>query len=226
MILKKAGMITIGQSPRIDIVPEMREVMGPEIEIMEAGALDGLTLEEVKRFYPRRGDYILCTRMSDGTEVVIAKRFILPRVQQCIDLLTGRGAEILVFICTGHFPPFSSKRLFVEAQKILDHFILALHGENERMGLLIPLSDQIEQARRKYRRLKGEMIIRSASPYASEDEVTQTAKELKKADPHLIVMHCMGYTQAMKKKVMEITGKPTILARSLVARTVKELISD
>jgi hypothetical protein len=30
----------------------------------------------------------------------------------------------------------------------------------------------------------------------------------------------------MKKKVMEITGKPTILARSLVARTVKELISD
>jgi protein AroM len=226
MILKKAGMITIGQSPRIDIVPEMREVMGPEIEIMEAGALDGLTLEEVKRFYPRRGDYILCTRMSDGTEVVVAKRFILPRVQQCIDLLTGRGAEILVFICTGHFPPFSSKRLFVEAQKILDHFILALHGENERMGLLIPLSDQIEQARRKYRRLKGEMIIRSASPYASEDEVTQTAKELKKADPHLIVMHCMGYTQAMKKKVMEITGKPTILARSLVARTVKELISD
>jgi protein AroM len=225
MILKKAGMITIGQSPRIDIVPEMREVMGPEIEIMEAGALDGLSLEEVKRFYPKGRDYILCTRMSDGTEVVVAKRFIIPRVQKCIDLLTQRGAEIIVFICTGHFPPFSSKRLFVEAQKIVDHFILALHGENERMGLLIPLSDQIEQVRRKYRRLKGEMIIRSASPYASEDEVTQTAKELKKADPHLIVMHCMGYTQAMKKKVMEITGKPTILARSLVARTVKELIS-
>ena len=225
MTLKRVGMITIGQSPRIDIVPEMREVIGPEIEIMEAGALDGLTLEEVKRFYPRRGDYILCTRMSDGTEVVVAKRFILPRVQQCIDLLTERGAEILVFICTGHFPPFSSKRLFVEAQKILDHFILALHGENERMGLLIPLSDQIEQARRKYRRLKGEMIIRSASPYASEDEVTQTAKELKKADPHLIVMHCMGYTQDMKKKVMEVTGKPTILARTLVARTLKEMLS-
>jgi protein AroM len=225
MILRKIGMITIGQSPRIDVVPEMREVLGTDVEILEAGALDGLSLEEAKRFYPKGRDYVLCTRMSDGTEVVVAKRFILPRVQQCIDLLTERGAEILVFICTGHFPPFSSKRLFVEAQKIVDHFILALHGENERMGLLIPLSDQIEQARRKYRRLKGEMIIRSASPYASEDEVTQTAKELKKADPHLIVMHCMGYTQAMKKKVMEITGKPTILARSLVARTLKEMLS-
>jgi protein AroM len=224
MIQKRIGMITIGQSPRVDIVPEMSEILGPEVEIVEAGALDGLTLEEVKKFYPKRGDYILCTRMSDGTEVVVAKRFLLPRVQQCIDLLTKKGAEILLFLCTGKFPQFSSKRLLIEAQKILDHFILALHGENERMGLLIPLSDQVDQARKKYYRLKGEMIIKAASPYAQKDEISLAAKELKKADPHVIVMHCMGYTQGMKEKVREITGKPTVLARSIVARTLKELI--
>jgi len=221
---KKIGMITIGQSPRMDIIPEMRQVLGDGIEILEAGALDGLTLEEVKKFYPKKRDYILCTRMSDGTEVVVAKRFILPRVQRCIDLLTERGAKVLLFLCTGRFPEFSSKRLFIEAQKILDHFMLALLREEERMGLLIPLPDQIEQAKKKYDRLKGEIIIKAASPYAKKDEVALAAKELKKVDPHVIVMHCMGYTQAMKKKVMEITGRPTVLARSLVARTLKELI--
>jgi protein AroM len=195
------------------------------VEILEAGALDGLTLGEVKKFYPRKGDYILCTRMTDGTEVVVAKRFIIPRVQQCTDLLTEKGAEILVFICTGHFPRFFSERLFVEAQQIVDHLILALHGENQRMGLLIPLSDQIKQARKKYDRLKGKMIIKAASPYASEDEISIATEALKKADPHVIVMHCMGYTQAMKKKVMEITGKPTVLARTLVARALKEMLS-
>jgi protein AroM len=224
MILKKIGMITIGQSPRIDIVPEMKEVLEPNVEILEAGALDGLTLEEVKKFYPKRQDYILCTRMSDGTEVVVAKRFLLPRVQKCIDQLTGKGAEILLLLCTGKFPQFSSKRLLIEPQKILDHFILALLGENERMGLLIPLSDQVGQEKRKYRRLKGQMIIKAASPYALKDEVSMAAEELKKEDPHVIMMHCMGYTQAMKKKVMEITGKPTILARSMVARTLRELL--
>ncbi len=225
MTFKKIGMITIGQSPRIDIVPEMQEILGTDVEILEAGALDGLTLEEVKRFYPKGKDYILCTRMSDGTEVVVAKRFIVPRVEKCIGLLTQRGAEIIVFNCTGHFPPFSSKRLFIEAQKIVDHFILALHGENERMGLLIPLSDQIKQARKKYDRLKGRVVIKAASPYASEDEISIAAEALKRADPHVIVMHCMGYTRTMKKRVMEITGKPTVLARSLVARTLKELLS-
>jgi protein AroM len=225
MSLKKIGMITIGQSPRTDILPEMKEILGEDVEIMEAGALDGLTFEEVKAFYPRRGDYILCTRMSDGTEVVVAKRFILPRVQRCIDLLSRRGSEMIVFICTGRFPPFSSKRLFIESQKILDHLILALHGEKERIGLLVPLSSQIGQARKKYDRFKGRMIIKAASPYAPGDEISTTAKAFKKANPHVIVMHCMGYTQTMKERVMEVTGRPTVLARTLVARVVKELIS-
>jgi protein AroM len=224
MTSKKIGMITIGQSPRVDIVPEMRVILGPDTEIIEAGALDGLSLGEVKTFYPKKGDYILCTRMANGTEVVVARKFILPRVQRCIDLLTKKGAEILLFLCTGKFPEFKSKRLFLESQKILDHFLLALHGEQEKIGLIIPLADQIRQAKNKYRRLKGRIIIQAASPYATQDEMRLAAEVLKKADPHVIVMHCMGYTLEMKQKVMEITGKPTVLARSLVARMLKELI--
>jgi protein AroM len=226
MIPKKIGMITIGQSPRRDIIPEMKGILGKEVEIIEAGALDGLTLEEVKAFYPKGRDYILCTRMSDGTEVVVAKRFIIPRVKECIDLLSLKGAEIIVFICTGKFPPFTSNKLFVESQKILDHFISALHGEKEKIGLLIPLSAQIEQAKKKYERLRGRIIIQAASPYALRDEISIAAEALRAADPHVIFMHCMGYTQAMKRKVMETTGKPTVLARTLVARTVKELLSS
>jgi protein AroM len=225
MIQKKIGMITIGQSPRVDVVPEMREILGDGIEIIEAGALDGLTKEEVKKFYPKNRDYILCTRMSDETEVVVAKRFIVPRVQHCIDLLTERGAEILLFLCTGRFPEFHSKRLFIEAQQIVDHTMEALQSKKGKIGLVIPLKNQIGQARKKYHRLTGKVVIKAASPYALTDEVAIAAEALKKADPQVIVMHCMGYTREMKKKVMEITGKPTLLARTLVARTLKELLS-
>lgn len=40
---KKIGAITIGQSPRIDVIPEMQEILGENVIILEAGALDGLT---------------------------------------------------------------------------------------------------------------------------------------------------------------------------------------
>lgn len=225
MNMKKVGMITIGQSPRVDVIPEMKGILGAEIEVLEAGALDGLSREEVKGFYPKKGDYILCTRMADGTEVIIGKKFILPRMQQCINLLTGKGAETILLLCTGKFPEFSSERLLIEPQKILDNFILALQGKGQRMGLMIPLQGQMEQAQKKYRRIKGEIIIQAASPYARRDEVQLAARAYKKADPHVIVMHCMGYTQTMKDQVREMTGKPVILARSLVARTLKELLS-
>ena len=36
------GLVTIGQSPRPDVVPDMAEITGPGVEIREAGALDGL----------------------------------------------------------------------------------------------------------------------------------------------------------------------------------------
>lgn len=223
--MKKVGMITIGQSPRTDVVPEIREILGAGVEVLEAGALDGLSLEEVKGLCPKKGDYVLCTRMSNGTEVVIGEKFILPRMRQCIDLLTGRGAEIILLLCTGKFPAFACQRLLIEPQKILDHFLLALDGKGQRVGLMIPLRDQIAQAKKKYSRMKGEILIQAASPYAQKDEVASAARALKKADPHVIVMHCMGYTQAMKDNVREITGKPVILARSLVARALKELLS-
>lgn len=223
--MKRIGMVTIGQSPRVDIVPEMKEILGGRIGILEAGALDGLTLGQVKAFAPRKGDYILCTRLTDGTEVVVARRFIVPRVQQCIDLLMSKGAEAILFICTGKFPEFSCRGLFLEAQRMVDHFIMALDGAHGRMGLLVPLDDQIGQARRIYSRLQAKVVIQAASPYGPADRLLQAAEDLKKQNPQVIVMHCMGYTRAMKEQVREITGKPTILARSLVARMVKELMT-
>ena len=41
---RKVGGITIGQSPRADMVPEILEILGPQVEVVEGGALDGLVL--------------------------------------------------------------------------------------------------------------------------------------------------------------------------------------
>jgi protein AroM len=89
---------------------------------------------------------------------------------------------------------------------------------------MLPLQDQMEQAKKKYRKLKGELILQPASPYAKKDQISIAAKAFRKANPQIIVMHCMGYTRAMKNRVREITGKPVILARSLVALTMKEML--
>ena len=41
--MTKVGLITVGQAPRSDVVPDMAAILGGGVEIVEAGALDGLT---------------------------------------------------------------------------------------------------------------------------------------------------------------------------------------
>lgn len=50
---QRVGMITVGQSPRDDIVPNMSQALGANIEVIEKGALDGLSTEEIQSLAPK-----------------------------------------------------------------------------------------------------------------------------------------------------------------------------
>lgn len=64
--------LTIGQSPRSDILPLLQEHL-PADAVAHAGLLDGLTLAEVEQLYaPAPGDKVLVSRMSSGEQVRLA----------------------------------------------------------------------------------------------------------------------------------------------------------
>ena len=66
MVKMKVGAITIGQSPRTDVVQELFPLMGEQVELIQAGALDGLTREDIQAFAPGPEDYTLISRLRDG----------------------------------------------------------------------------------------------------------------------------------------------------------------
>ena len=59
------GIVTIGQTPRPDIERACRSYAGATA-IRIAGALDGLTREEVRHLENRDGPYPLLVRLADG----------------------------------------------------------------------------------------------------------------------------------------------------------------
>jgi len=83
----KVGIVMIGQSSRVDVVPEMKGILGPRVQVMEAGALNDLSLEEAKKMAPVADDYIL----------------VLPRMQNCIDDLIKKEAELRIMSCFADF---------------------------------------------------------------------------------------------------------------------------
>jgi protein AroM len=216
-------MITIGQSPRSDVVPEITALVERPMRVVEAGALDGLSLEAVQGLAPGPADETLVTRMADGTEVQVAKRHVIPRIQACIHRLAPE-ADVLVLLCTGRFPDFESARPFLEPQGLVDRVLQAVAGPRGRVGVMVPAAAQIESSRQQMASYGLTATVEVASPYAGGEEVRRAAERLGGSSVSVVVMHCIGYTAAMKAEVRRVSGTPVLLARSLVGKVLEELL--
>jgi protein AroM len=220
--MKKIGMLTIGQSPRSDILPGLIEILGEGYEIFEAGALDGLTIKDVRRVEIGASDYVLVSRMRDGTEIKITKAFILPLMQMRLEELESNGVRLTVIMCTGKFPPLESKGLVVTPSEILKGTIEGALKKG-RLGVVYPAEEQVKGAVASFSREGVEVYADFLSPYDGKNGLNGLANRLAYQDLDLILLNCFGFGGEVKRAISEKTGKPVIQPNALVARVLKEL---
>ena len=215
----KIGMITIGQSPRNDVVTEIRDILGP-VEIVERGCLDELTKEQMESLKPKEREPFLVTLLRDGSSVRVSREKVTNLLQQRIHELE-RNVDLIVLLCTGDFANLKSKKLIIEPGKLIRELVLGMVAEEKKLGVIIPSAEQIEQTKKKWGDVN--LVVAVASPYENQEELQEAARTLQAKNIHLTVLDCIGYTRQMKQKVKEITGKPVILSRTVVARVTREL---
>lgn len=219
----KLGAITVGQSPRADVTDDIMGIFNGKLELIERGALDGLTLAEVALLKPEEGDYVLVSRMRDGTQVFFAEEKILPRIQECIHQLEQEGVQMILFFCTGEFAyPFESCVPCVYPGKLITSLVPALCGD-EPLIVITPLPEQVEQTRNKWRKIVPDVTAVAASPYGDMAAIEKAGEVIRTMTGSLVIMDCIGYSQAMKKIVARKTGKKVILSRTMAARVISEL---
>lgn len=221
----KIGAITVGQSPRTDLMPDMEAIFSDTIEVIQMGGLDGLTKEEIAAFTPEPDDHVLVSRLTDGSSVTFGESHVLPRLQECIYALEQQGVSLILFLCTGEFPEdFESSVPLIFPNRILTSVVPAA-VPNCRLAVFTPSEAQVEQVTRKWQdETGGTVSVIPVSPYDGPDAVLSAAARIRPEEIDLIVMDCIGYTVEMKQEIHALTGKPVILPRTLVARMINELI--
>lgn len=115
---KRIGLITIGQSPRDDITKDLLLLIGQEIEIIEKGALDEISRDEIERLKPERYDFPLITRLRDGSSAVVGKRKMIPLIQDRVRELEDSGVKICALLCTEEFNEIKSKIILLLPSKL------------------------------------------------------------------------------------------------------------
>jgi protein AroM len=219
-VAKTLAMVTIGQAPRTDMVPEIVAWLRQPVRIEEFGSLDGLTAKAVAGLAPRTGEHRLVTRLTDGSEAIVGKMQTHERLQKLFTRLDGQGYDLIVLLCTGHFPAFQVRTPFLEAQLAVDNMVQALTYGQQTLGVLVPNKLQIAE----FHGIEGKPVKAACvSPY-SGGAFAEAGRSLAATD--LIVMHCMGYTEAMRQAVKEGSGRPVLLARRLLAAAIDLRLED
>ena len=119
------GLITIGQSPREDVVASMFGHV-QEGAFIETGALDGLEADQISVLFPVDGEAPLVTRLRDGSEVCVAKQRLMPLMEQAVSRLEEHGCATICVLCTGEFPRLGRSALMIFPDRVVGHLVEAV----------------------------------------------------------------------------------------------------
>ena len=219
----KIGAITIGQAPRVDVTADILDIFADQIELFQRGGLDGLSREEIEIFVPQEGDYVLVSRLTDGSSVTFAERYILGNLQSGIDALEAEGVCLIMVFCTGEFPKSLTSHVPMVFPNDLLHKIVPMLTKTGHIIAVTPSPLQVEQNNAKWEGYVEKCTSIAASPYGDWEALEEAAEAVRSMDGDVVVLDCIGFTRKMKAMFARKTGKIVVLPRTLLARVVSEV---
>ena len=217
------GIITIGQAPRDDIASLFATHTPIGTKVILRGALDGLSEAEVNALTPENGDDTLYTRLRGGRDVKISKKAVIAHSPAAFAKLRDDGCDVLVYACTGDFPPLAGDEGVVFPSRVLNGLATRLLPRG-RLGILIPLAEQAGKLSAKWARPGLDVVAEALAPSAGASEAGEAARRLAAQKPDLVAMDCMSYTPATKDWVKGPLGVPALLAITATGRVLREML--
>lgn len=209
------GCLTIGQSPRPDIVGEMKELLLRKYLLVEAGALDGLSDEQLLEAEASDGEAFYVTLLRNGTEVHVSEHALERLLEAKIKLLERRGADLAVLLCTGEFPPLKSAIPFFRSSEIVKEQVLRAYRD-KKIAVVIPSQDQKDYLSSRWAQAGVEHDLYDCLPYRETEQCRALCASLRESDADFIVLDCIGFTLEMARIFRQLTGKRVLLSREMI----------
>jgi len=193
------------------------------VNVVEAGCLDGLTRADIDALGPNPDEVGIACDLHDGSSILLSHSKLLPRMQDCVDELSGeRNADLIVILCGADWSSITSSTLVVNPGRVFPSVISSL-SYGRKLGVIKPSAGQIADETARYQGMGIDVHVTAASPFCGAerfDLVREAATDLRDVSCDLIWMTCVSMDSEMKQIVSDITRKPVILANELLAKII------
>ncbi|MFX0063178.1 MAG: AroM family protein [Candidatus Hermodarchaeota archaeon] len=217
----RIGLLTLGQSPREDIMTEITPLFLPHIEIVERGLLDSLSPEEIVNLKPEIKETPLVTRLKDGSQVHLSEKKITELLPKTIDLMkTNANVKAVGILCTHDFPKtkFTCPVLFpFDYLRFLINCVL----EVRNLGVVVPLKNQIEMTKIKWE--KKRTVVEAKSPYIKRKSWEEIIQRFVQEKVEALILDCIGYKIMDAQEIQRLLPVPILLPRTILTYAINQL---
>ena len=204
MSRKRIGALTIGQSPRPDLVELVTNLL-PNDEIIQEGALDGLIINELPN--ARGVDYPLVTRMRDSSLVMVSENFVAPKLQNALDKLEAVGVVANILMCAGTFADLNGTRPLFKPFNIGQGILRALGIQS--IGLIAPVPEQEAPIQQRWEKAGFSTTVWTADINDQDEKFhLQISNQIQKHNLNGIVLDYFGHPVDLVKELQNSVDIP------------------
>ncbi|GAA2705127.1 AroM family protein [Micromonospora olivasterospora] len=221
----KLGLVTIGQAPRVDLIPDVEAALSG-VDWVEHGALDHLDADGIARLAPRGGERTLVSRLRDGSRVRLGATSIASALDDALRRCVADRCGAVLVLCTGRVEHGPAAVPVLHAEDLAHDLVARLVGAG-RLGVLCPVPEQLPDIRNRWEGRLGRSVAAAAvDPYtAGLDEVAAAGRHVAAGGADVVFLDCIGYT-GEQRDVLAADGIRAETARHLaVADAVRRLSS-
>lgn len=218
----RVAFLTLGETPRIDVVPDVLKYLDADVCPIEYGLLDKIGPSALVGPGLQGQDDCLITRLSSGSNILLSRRWADHRLSEIADEALNDGAEYVVLLSTGGVVPrMNPLCITVQGQKEINRTIDSMRAASLSVGTVYALEEQLVE-------VCSHGLISPATCAAAypEDEEALFKAAIKLADCDLVVLHSVRCCDAEAQLVKSVTGKPVVLARQVIANTLNRTIHN
>lgn len=218
----EVGIVYIGQSPRPSVEAEFLPVLGDRVRLVPAGALDGLSRDEIAALAPKDGEEMLFTRLSDETPVKLSKHAVETRLAGRFEALRHQGVRRLALACTGEFDGLPPSPNLLYPSRLLDRAVDAVAPS--RLAVLTPLEGLVPATTARWRaRGYDTVTVVPLTPVDNATAADAAGRQLAAALPDLVVFDCISYNAHHRAGVMAHVDAPALVAVDVLAHFIAAL---
>jgi DNA-binding CsgD family transcriptional regulator len=209
-------VITVGRSPRPDIIEELAGGIG-DVQCDEFATFDDVPAVVLAKRIPAHDEAAFFVRLDGGHYAVVSVAFVEQQVARLLARVDNMGYHLIVVAATALFAPLRTATPIIHGQRGR-RMGLGIDRRRSQNRVDLPLPRQGDQLATFGHRTQLQSAHASITGGYSE-RLTEVADAV--ADSDLIVMHSVGYTKAMAQLIAHQTGKPTVTARRIIGAAIQ-----